>query len=60
MSEIVKASIIIGVAIFLSQGIYTTEVSSTSSHVLFKINKLTGSSEICAKYKDDAKCFSHK
>lgn len=48
MSDMVKAALIIGVAIILSQGFFITERTAEGIAII-KINKFTGSSEICGR-----------
>lgn len=48
MSDIVKASIIIGLAIIISQGIYDIKIPDNTPFA-YKVNKITGSTIFCVK-----------
>ena len=48
MSDIVKASIIIGIAIFLSQGFY---YATPAGNALSVTNKFTGTTSVCYQGK---------
>jgi hypothetical protein len=59
MSDIVKASIIIGIAIIISQGLFEIEHTGLQNNVV-KMNKLTGQSEICFAGAKEIACTPHK